>query len=72
MKEILHHQLPLTETVKRISTTVTGLLRKLERLESEEGRTVPRTLDSRAFSIARDTITRYAIDLVSPEWEVTK
>jgi hypothetical protein len=72
IKVILNHQLSLEETCRRLASTVSTDLRALDRLESEEGGDLPRTLDKHAFKRVGETVTRWAIDKVSPEWEATK
>jgi hypothetical protein len=72
VKIILYHQLPLDKTCRRLASTITTDLRSLGRLESEEGGDLPCTLDTHAFRRVAETVTRYTINLVSPEWEATK
>ena len=58
--------------MSRLASTVSIDLRTLDRLESIEGGDLPRTLDTHAFRRLTETVTRYAINRISPEWEATK
>jgi len=72
IKKVLNHQLPIEETTRRLAQTIKQELRDLETLESQQGTVLPRTLDVRVFGQVLDYITRFAIDMVSTEWEMTK
>ena len=72
MKVILHYQLLINETCRRLTRTVTTDLRALDRLESKEGSDLPQTLDTQVFKCIAESVTRYVINKVSAEWEETK
>jgi MULE transposase domain len=71
IKEILNPQLRLSEATARLNQTIR---RKLRNLANEEIRSnkLPRALDRRAFIQLVDTVTTYALDIISTEWESTK
>ena len=70
--DILNKQLSLEAASRRLSKTVQARLRELSVQESQSAGKLPRTLDQRAFLLLADTISFYAINKISPEWEIIK
>ena len=70
--QILHHNLPIEHTTTRLADTITREINDHQALEALQGISGPRTLDPQAFDQLLGVVTRYALDKVSPEWEVTK
>ena len=72
ISQILHYNLPIQQTTARIADTIDRQINKLQAEEASQGIEAPRTLDPQAFNDLLGVITRYALDKVSLEWEVTK
>lgn len=71
-KQILHKHLSLEEASRRLGETLQSKFRELAAEEAESGSKLPRTLDQGPFRYLSDTITFYAINKISSEWEDTK
>lgn len=71
-KQILHKHLSLAEASRRFRETVRSSFKALIAEEAASGSKLPRTLDQKAFTLLADTISLYAINKISAEWEITK
>jgi len=72
LKALLNQQLSLEEATRRLGSTILSVIKKQAIAESQEGKNLPRTLDSKAFAYLVDHITKFAISKISAEWEATK
>lgn len=72
IKQILNHQLSIQDATSRLGETLASDFRKLTRDEVMEAETISRLLDQTAFANTMDYVSRFALDLVSTEWENTK
>ena len=70
--DILNKQLSLEAASRRLGKTVQARLRELSVQEAQSAGKLPRTLDRRAFVLLADTISIYAINKISTEWEIIK
>jgi len=59
--------LSLEEATRRLGSTIVSAIKKQAIIESQEGKNLPRTLDSKAFAYLVDHITKFAISKISAE-----
>jgi hypothetical protein len=67
LKTLLNQQLSLEEATRRLGSTIVSAIKKQATTESQEGKNLPRTLDSKAFAYLVDHITKFAISKISAE-----
>ena len=68
----LHKGLTIEGACRRLAETIQLKNRQLALKEANSSSKLPRTLDLQAFSKLADSVTRYAIDQITTEWEITK
>jgi hypothetical protein len=72
VKEKLHKHLPLSKAVQIIADQTANLGRKYDAKINRDCKNLPRLLDRKAFAIASDKITGYALEKATKEWSATK
>ncbi|ERF72701.1 hypothetical protein EPUS_04754 [Endocarpon pusillum Z07020] len=68
----LHKNLTIEGACRRLAETIQRKTRDLTLKEAASGGKLPRTLDQYPFSKLADSVTCYAIDQITTEWEITK